>query len=108
MQSGFPGVGNWMADEILWRARIAPQISAGKLSDKKIDLLWRTTRFVANASLRTIGRDFSDPPKSWLLHQRWKGGGICPRDGTTLRRDILGGRTAAWCALCQRLERRQP
>ena len=24
LQSGFPGIGNWMADEILWRARIAP------------------------------------------------------------------------------------
>lgn len=24
LQTGFPGVGNWMADEILWRARISP------------------------------------------------------------------------------------
>ena len=24
LQAGFPGVGNWMADEILWRAGIAP------------------------------------------------------------------------------------
>src|SRR5262249_1822551 len=25
MQEQFPGIGNWMADEILWRARLAPQ-----------------------------------------------------------------------------------
>ena len=101
LQSGFPGVGNWMADEILWRARIAPRISGGKLSDEKLDVLWRTTRFVARASLRTIGQDFSDPPKSWLLHQRWKRSGKCPRDGTMLRRGTIGGRTTAWCATCQ-------
>jgi formamidopyrimidine-DNA glycosylase len=102
LQNGFPGVGNWMADEILWRARIAPRINAGKLSDDKLDALWRSTRFVAHASLKTIGHDFSDPPKSWLLHERWKRGGKCPRHGTTLRRATIGGRTTAWCASCQR------
>ena len=25
MQDGFPGIGNWMADEILWRARSCPR-----------------------------------------------------------------------------------
>jgi formamidopyrimidine-DNA glycosylase len=30
MQQFFPGVGNWMADEILWRARIGPKVRAGK------------------------------------------------------------------------------
>src|SRR5476649_1562753 len=24
MQNGFPGIGNWMADEILWRAKVLP------------------------------------------------------------------------------------
>jgi formamidopyrimidine-DNA glycosylase len=102
LQKGFPGVGNWMADEILWRARIAPRTRAGKLSVEKLGAIWRATRFVAQASLQTIGRDFSDPPKSWLLHERWKTGGKCPRDGTTLRRATIGGRTTAWCPKCQR------
>src|SRR6266446_1581794 len=47
LQNGFPGIGNWMADEILWRAKIAPRITAGKLSNSQLDVLWRTTRFVA-------------------------------------------------------------
>ncbi len=102
LQAGFPGVGNWMADEILWRARINPRTPAGKLSAAKLDALWRTTRFVARAALQTIGHDDSDPPKNWLLHERWKAGGKCPRDGSTLRRATIGGRTTAWCAKCQR------
>jgi formamidopyrimidine-DNA glycosylase len=101
LQSGFPGIGNWMADEILWRARIAPQRKARELSEKKIDALWRTARFVSRTSLRTIGRDDSELPRGWLLHERWKRGGKCPLHGTKLRRATIGGRTTAWCAKCQ-------
>jgi formamidopyrimidine-DNA glycosylase len=101
-QKGFPGIGNWMADEILWRARINPRTPAGKITAAKIAALWRSTRFVTRAALQTIGHDSSDPPKSWLLHARWQAGGKCPRDGRTLRRATIGGRTTAWCAKCQK------
>jgi formamidopyrimidine-DNA glycosylase len=101
-QKGFPGIGNWMADEILWRAKIAPQLPAGKLTAAKVAALWRATRFVARASLKTIGQDSSDPPKTWLLHERWKGSGKCPIHHTPLRRATVGGRTTAWCPRCQK------
>jgi formamidopyrimidine-DNA glycosylase len=102
LQSGFPGIGNWMADEILWRARIAPRRHGSKLKKNELRVLCRSTRFVARASLRTLGRDNSDPPRGWLLHERWQVGGKCPRDGHVLRRATIGGRTTAWCPLCQR------
>lgn len=35
MQETFPGVGNWMADEILWRARIHPADPAGSLPSRQ-------------------------------------------------------------------------
>ena len=31
MQERFPGIGNWMADEVLWRAAIHPRRAAGTL-----------------------------------------------------------------------------
>jgi len=102
LQSGFPGIGNWMADEILWRARIAPRRQGVKLNAEQLSALWRSTRFVSRASLRTIGQDNSDPPRGWLLHERWTAGGKCPRDGQTLGRATIGGRTTAWCGRCQR------
>jgi len=100
LQKGFPGIGNWMADEILWRARVAPRTPAGRI-EAKLDAVWRATRFVARAALRTIGRDYSDPPKDWLLHVRWRAGGKCPRDRSPLRRARIGGRTTVWCPRCQ-------
>ena len=101
-QVGFPGVGNWMADEILWRAQIAPRTLAGKIGAPKLAALYRSTRFVARAALEIIGTDWSDPPPTWLLHERWKTGGKCPKHGTTLQRATIGGRTTAWCARCQK------
>jgi formamidopyrimidine-DNA glycosylase len=102
MQSGFPGIGNWMADEILWRAKIHPAKRAAKLTKRNRATLLKEAKFVARESLRTLGHDFSDPPKSWLIHQRWKTGGVCPKHKSLLRRATIGGRTTAWCPKCQR------
>ena len=102
LQSGFAGIGNWMADEILWRAKIPPRVAAGGLSAPQRSRLFRETRFVASESLRIIGSDFSDLPSNWLIHQKWKREGKCPRDGSRLRKEMIGGRTTAWCARCQK------
>ena len=101
LQSGFPGIGNWMADEILWRAGIAPSTRSGELNPQQRTALRRATRFVSRESLRVIGSDNNDLPRTWLIHHRWKAGGICPRDGATLSRATIGGRTTAWCPKCQ-------
>jgi formamidopyrimidine-DNA glycosylase len=102
LQNGFSGIGNWMADEILWRAKILPSRRAGKLISGERAALLSATKSVANKSLETLGRDYSNPPKSWLIHQRWKRGGLCPRHRTPLRRATIGGRTTAWCPQCQK------
>lgn len=101
MQEGFPGVGNWMADEILWRAGLPPRQLAGSLSARATGRLWRQTRWVCAGALRIVAKDFSDPPASWLFRHRWEPGGACPRDGQRLRRAVVGGRTTVWCARCQ-------
>jgi formamidopyrimidine-DNA glycosylase len=102
LQSGFIGIGNWMADEILWRARIAPAISAGALSGAQRARLLQETRFVASEALRIIGPDFADLPSDWLIHQKWKSNGVCPRHRCPLRKATIGGRTTAWCPRCQK------
>lgn len=101
LQDGFSGIGNWMADEILWRAGIRPSRAAGKLTARETASLLRETKFVAKQSLATLGRDYSDPPRTWLIHERWSKGGVCPRHRTPLRRATIGGRTTAWCPKCQ-------
>lgn len=101
LQPGFPGIGNWMADEVLWQARISPRVLSGQLSPPLVRRLWMASRQVGRVSLRTIGKDFSDPPAKWLFHERWSRKGKCPRDGMALKFGTIGGRTTAWCPRCQ-------
>jgi formamidopyrimidine-DNA glycosylase len=64
MQERFPGIGNWMADEILWRAAIHPRQPAGSLDAARRATLYREIRTVCREAMRIIGKDFSDPPDS--------------------------------------------
>ena len=102
LQTGFPGIGNWMADEILWQSKVHPRLAPEKLSEKNLKTLFHKTRFVARQALKIIGKDFSDPPKSWLFQYRWKKKGKCPRCGAILRHATIGGRTTCWCPGCQK------
>jgi formamidopyrimidine-DNA glycosylase len=102
MQRGFPGIGNWMADEILWRAKVLPSKRTGKVSARERAAIFRATKFVIRRSLKTLGKDFSDPPRNWLIHQKWKRAGVCPIHRTPLRHAMIGGRTTAWCPRCQK------
>ncbi len=67
MQERFPGIGNWMADEILWRAAIHPKQPAGSLDARDIKTLYREIRWVCREALRIIGDKWDDPPDSWLF-----------------------------------------
>lgn len=105
MQERFPGVGNWMADEILWRAALHPRRAAGSLTPAEVRTLRRECRHVAHLALDTIaGRSEADTPPSlnvripdtWLFNHRWRDGGRCPRTGVPLVREEIGGRTTCW------------
>lgn len=110
MQERFPGIGNWMADEILWRARLAPSRPAGSLGAAEVRALHRECRAVCRGALRynagVGGRMPSElnefMPDSWLFNHRWQRGGDCPRCGTALRHAEVGGRTSCWCPKCQK------
>jgi formamidopyrimidine-DNA glycosylase len=94
------GIGNIYADEILFRARIHPATEISRLGDKALTKLFRATRYILERAI-TAKADVIQMPKSWLLPHRGKGG-KCPRCGRKLRSARVGGRTAWFCAHCQR------
>jgi formamidopyrimidine-DNA glycosylase len=111
MQERFPGIGNWMADEVLWRAGIHPKRPAGSLTAAEVRILWRVCRQVSRLALRTIagagGRLPPDLnvhiPDTWLFNHRWENGGRCPKTGRRLVREEIGGRTTCWSPGRQKL-----
>ena len=112
MQERFPGVGNWMADEILWRAAIHPARPGGSLRPAEVRALWRECRAVCRQALAAIaGRGESLPkdlnvgiPRTWLFKHRWRTGGTCPRTGQPLAHATIGGRTTCWSPARQKLK----
>ena len=94
------GIGNLYADEILFRACMPPAIEAARLSDKDLNRLFRSTRYVLEKAI-ALKTDFNRLPKSWLLTHRGKRG-RCPRCGRALKSATIGGRTSWFCAHCQK------
>ena len=100
-QSVVAGLGNLLVDEILWQAGIHPLQPANRLSAERVDRVYDRMRSVLRQSIPT-GRVPSR--KGWLMSARGAGG-RCPRCGSALRSDVIGGRTTYWCPRCQRAPR---
>jgi formamidopyrimidine-DNA glycosylase len=104
MQERFPGIGNWMADEVLWRAAIHPRRRAGTLLPAEVRTLHHECRNVCRLALAKIAgqggklpRDLNiHIPDTWLFNHRWRPGGICPRTHQPLAYATIGGRTTCW------------
>ncbi len=97
-QKVIAGLGNLLADEVLWRARIHPRRPARSLTAQERRELHRQLRSVLLASVRA-GR--VPPRPSWLTGVRDQQNPRCPRCGTALCRGRIGGRTTVWCPRCQ-------
>jgi formamidopyrimidine-DNA glycosylase len=101
-QSFAAGVGNWIADEVLYQARIAPRRPARSLTGIEIRRLHsRLAAVVRTAVARDA--DGARYPRTWLFHVRWdrRGTPRTPR-GERIRYETIAGRTAAWVPAVQR------
>lgn len=90
-QSRIAGVGNLIADETLWRARLSPIRLAGSLSLVENQMLHRALRKTIRELTQRGGSHTGD-----LMASRARGA-LCPRCGGSLNRETVGGRTTYWC-----------
>jgi formamidopyrimidine-DNA glycosylase len=90
-QARLAGVGNLVADELLWRAGLAPGRPAGGLGEEEVRRLHRRLGSTLRMLVQRGGSHTGD-----LAPQR-RAGGRCPADGGPLRRATIGGRTTWWC-----------
>jgi formamidopyrimidine-DNA glycosylase len=96
-QSLLAGVGNLLADEILWRARIHPARGIQDLSEEERRTLFTELRGTIRAGIRELEDGMRTP---WM-RIRGKPGARCPRCRTPLGRTVVGGRTTYVCPRCQ-------
>jgi formamidopyrimidine-DNA glycosylase len=90
------GVGNLLADETLWQARLSPRRPADELSDAELDRLHTALRTATRAAIRHGGVHTGEviPFRGAGRH--------CPRCGAEMVRATIGGRTTWWCPQEQR------
>jgi formamidopyrimidine-DNA glycosylase len=94
-QGAISGVGNLLADEILWQARISPLRPVSTLSTEDLDRLRRHVRAAVRSAIRKGGAHTG----RFIESRRREG--LCPRDHSPLVRGRVGGRTTYWCPVCQ-------
>jgi formamidopyrimidine-DNA glycosylase len=99
-QSILAGLGNLLADEILWRAHIHPRRQCAQLEPNEMARLHGRMR---TALRQSIEQGRVPPRKTWLTGRRDEKSGACPRCGSILCHGRVGGRGTTWCPHCQRL-----
>ncbi len=90
-QSVIAGVGNLLADEILWQARISPRRPSGDLSRTELMILHEAVQDAVRSAI-----DKGGSHTGTMIDFR-KVGRHCPRCGAELTRATVGGRTTWWC-----------
>jgi formamidopyrimidine-DNA glycosylase len=90
-QEMIAGIGNLLADQILWLAKIAPARPVRELARAEVDRLYRATKRAVGAAIKDGGvHTLSIVPFR-------KADTPCPRCGALMQRGVVGGRTTWWC-----------
>jgi formamidopyrimidine-DNA glycosylase len=101
-QALFAGVGNWIADEVLYQARIRPDRAAASLAPAEVAALRRAIVSVVRRAV-AVDADSARFPRSWLFHHRWgRNADAVTRSGERIVHATIGGRTTAWVPARQR------
>ena len=98
-QTFVAGIGNLLADEILWHARLHPKRRIETLSLGERDALQRSAARIVKESVEQF--DYVPRKRGWLNHVRGLPGARCPRCATPLARTVAAGRTTYFCPNCQ-------
>lgn len=99
-QTFLAGLGNWMADEVLYQSGIHPSSNTSTLSDEKLLELYRVIQDVVQTAVQVNGNGDAFPP-DWIFHARWaktekdKKKAKMSLTGKSIQFVTVGGRTSA-------------
>lgn len=101
-QGALAGIGNWIADEVLYQSRIAPMRPAASLAPTEIAALRRAIQRVLAHAVK-VGAQHERFPRTWLFEHRWGGARGAQHIGRhAIVREEVAGRTTAWVPDVQR------
>jgi formamidopyrimidine-DNA glycosylase len=95
------GVGNWIADEVLYQARLDPRRRANALTDVEIRRMRAKLKHVIERAV-AVDAHKDKFPRTWLFHHRWGRDAEATIGGHPIQHIDLVGRTTAWVPAVQR------
>ncbi|KAF2862845.1 S13-like H2TH domain-containing protein, partial [Piedraia hortae CBS 480.64] len=103
-QANLSGVGNWVADEVLYQARIHPEQYTDTMFTSQIQQLHDSLINVCTTAVDTLA-DSTKFPENWIMKYRWdkgkKDANVLP-NGEKIVHIKVGGRTSAIVPTVQR------
>jgi formamidopyrimidine-DNA glycosylase len=113
-QTLIAGIGNIYSDEILWASSIHPKVPVRSLKRKDFVAIWKNMQVILNKGLDFKGDSMSDyrtidgtPGKFQNEHRAYRRTGKpCTKRGCkgTIRRMVIGARSAHFCDTHQKLK----
>lgn len=103
-QSTVAGIGNWIADDVLHRAKIYPKKLASTLTEKEVKMIHEAMQFIINQTIM-VEANYELLPEDFLIHARGWGRAhtepTCPNCKTDIVMIRVGGRATYFCPKCQ-------
>ena len=93
------GIGNWVADEVLYQARLHPEQYSNTFTSEQVQRLHDSIMSICTTACETLA-DSAQFPETWLMKYRWDKGkkgadaNVLP-NGEKIVHLKVGGRTSA-------------
>lgn len=104
-QAQISGVGNWVADELLYHAKVHPEQYCDEFSEKEMSTIYDAIRHICQTAVDKLG-DSDAFPEDWLFNHRWGKGGkdavTALPNGEKLAFITVGGRTSCYAPARQK------
>lgn len=102
-QNFVAGIGNWIADEVLYHAKLAPHSLVQDLDETQAQSLFHAIKVIIEQAVK-VDADASRFPEHWLFHKRWKpSSGQVDARGAAIEFCKVAGRSTAWVPEVQRV-----
>lgn len=98
-QNHFAGIGNWIADEMLFQVQLHPELRGHEVAEAQLGELYDRLQEILTTALN-LEAHYKEFPAHFMVERRWQKGN-CPRCETPLLRLEVGGRGTYICPNCQ-------
>ena len=104
-QAMISGIGNWVADETLYQAKVHPEQYCDTFDGAEIKRIYESICYVCDLAVEKLG-DSDQFPDHWLFNHRWgkgsKGSATSLPNGEKLAFITVGGRTSCYAPYVQK------